>query len=54
MLEITLLMFCDNELDIKPEYLTFDKIKVETIRDFLHWLEKVRNVSINTVVSNFI
>ena len=43
-----LLIFCDLELNIKPEHLTFDKIKAETIRDFLHWLEKTRKVSINT------
>lgn len=43
-----LLIFCDLELSIKPEHLTFDKMKAETIRDFLQWLEKTRNVSINT------
>jgi site-specific recombinase XerD len=43
-----LLIFCDLELNIKPEHLTFGKIKVETIRDFLLWLEKTRNVGINT------
>ena len=43
-----LLIFYDVELNIKPEHLTFDKIKAETMRDFLHWLEKTRNVSINT------
>jgi len=43
-----LLLFCDLELNIKPEHLSFDKIKAETIRDFLHWLENKRNVSINT------
>ncbi|ETR70824.1 MAG: phage integrase family protein [Candidatus Magnetoglobus multicellularis str. Araruama] len=43
-----LLTFCNSELNIKPEYLTFDKITVETIRFFLDWLEKTRNVSINT------
>ena len=43
-----LLIFCDSEMDIKPEYLTFGKMKVETIKDFLNWLEKVRKVSINT------
>jgi integrase/recombinase XerD len=43
-----LLIFCDSELNIKPEHLTFDKIKAETVRDFLHWLEKTRDVSINT------
>jgi len=43
-----LLIFCDSELNIKPEHLTFGKIKVETIRDFLLWLEKTRKVGINT------
>lgn len=43
-----LLIYYDLELKIKPEHLTFDKIKAETIRDFLSWLEKTRNISINT------
>lgn len=43
-----LLTFFDLKLNIKPEHLTFDKISVETIRDFLFWLEKTRNVGINT------
>jgi len=43
-----LLIFYDSKLNIKSEYLTFDKIKAETIKDFLKWLEKVRKVSINT------
>lgn len=43
-----LLMFCDTELHISPEYLTFNKIKTETIQNFLLWLEKTRGVSINT------
>jgi len=43
-----LLIFCNSELSIKPEHLTFAKIKVGTIRDFLIWLEKTRNVGINT------
>ncbi|MFC0275039.1 tyrosine-type recombinase/integrase [Metabacillus herbersteinensis] len=42
------LMYCDLELSIKPEHLTFDKLKAEKIRDFLLWLEKNRNVCINT------
>lgn len=42
------LTFCDLELNLKPEHLTFDKVKVETIRDFMFWLERTRNVSINT------
>ncbi len=43
-----LLIFFNIELKIKPEHLTFNKIKAETIRDFLRWLEKIRKVSINT------
>ena len=43
-----LLIFCNVELNIKPEHLTFDKIKAETIRCFMQWLENTRNVSINT------
>ena len=39
-----LLIFCDLKLNIRPEHLTLDKIKVETVRDFLLWLEKTRNV----------
>ncbi|MFB5198606.1 site-specific integrase [Neobacillus sp. KR4-4] len=42
------LLFFDFELNIKPEHLTFKKIKAEKIRDFLLWLEKSRNVGINT------
>lgn len=42
------LVYCDLELNIKPEHLTFEKLKVEKIRDFLLWLEKTRNVGINT------
>jgi integrase/recombinase XerD len=42
------LMYCDLELNIKPEHLTFEKLKVEKVRDFLLWLEKTRNVGINT------
>jgi len=42
------LVFCDLNLAIKPEHLTFDKIRAETIRDFLYYLETTRNVCINT------
>lgn len=42
------LIYFDLELNINPERLTFEKIKVENIRDFLLWLEKKRKVSINT------
>jgi len=43
-----LLLFCDLKLNIKPQHLTFDKLKVAAIRDFLAWLEKTRSVGINT------
>ncbi|MCF8011048.1 MAG: site-specific integrase [Clostridiales bacterium] len=43
-----LLQFCASERNINPEHLTFDKITVETIKDFLSWLEKKRNIGINT------
>jgi integrase/recombinase XerD len=43
-----LLIFCDIKLNIKPEHLTFEKLKVDTVIDFLDWLEKTRGVSINT------
>lgn len=42
------LQYYDLELKIKPEHLTFDKINAEGIRAFLLWIEKRRNVSINT------
>jgi site-specific recombinase XerD len=43
-----LLTFCDLELNIKPENLTFNKVTAETIREFLIWLEKRRKVGTNT------
>jgi len=43
-----LLVFCDTELMIKPECLTFDRIESKTIKDFLVWLEQTRRVGINT------
>lgn len=42
------LLYFKCELNIKPEHLTFEKIRVEEIRYFLLWLEKSRNVGINT------
>src|SRR5699024_9871294 len=42
------LMFFDLEFNIKPEHLTFEIIKAEKIKAFLVWLEKTRNVTINT------
>lgn len=42
------LMYFDSELNIKPEHLTFEKIIAEKIKGFLLWLEKTRNVGINT------
>lgn len=43
-----MLKYFDFELNIKSEYLTFEKIKAEEIRNFLQWLEKNRNIKINT------
>lgn len=43
-----LLIFCDKQLGVKPQNITFDKLKVATIKDFLTWLEKNRKVGINT------
>lgn len=43
-----LLTFCDLELGIKPEHITFNKITADTIREFMLWLEKGRKVGINT------
>lgn len=42
------LIYFNLELNIRPEHLTFEKIKAENIRDFLLWLEKKRKVGINT------
>lgn len=42
------LMYFNLELDIKPEFLTLDKIKTENIKGFLLWIERTRNVSVNT------
>jgi integrase/recombinase XerD len=43
-----MLIFYKLEKQIKPEHLTFKFIKAESIKAFLLWLEKTRNVSINT------
>ncbi|MFZ3579523.1 tyrosine-type recombinase/integrase [Virgibacillus sp. DJP39] len=43
-----LLIFCNTELNISPEFLTLNKLKSETILTFLLWLEKSKRVSINT------
>lgn len=42
------LVYYDLEIKIKPEHLTLNKINVEGITGFLLWIEKKRNVSINT------
>jgi len=42
------LMYFNQELNIKPEHLTFEEIKAEKVKAFLIWLEKTRNISINT------
>ncbi|MBU3138270.1 site-specific integrase [Clostridium gasigenes] len=43
-----LLLYMSTECKIKPEHLSFSAINSETIKDFLLWLENIRNVSINT------
>jgi site-specific recombinase XerD len=43
-----LLTFCNTELNIKPEYIDFDKINADTIKSFLLWLEQSHGVCINT------
>ncbi len=43
-----LLAFCDQKLNIKPQHITFSKLKVAAIKDFLVWLEKSRGIGINT------
>ncbi|MGY1423917.1 tyrosine-type recombinase/integrase [Bacillus cereus] len=42
------LIYFNLELNIRPEHLTFEKIKAENIREFLFWLEETRKVGINT------
>jgi len=43
-----ILLFFREELNIKPEHLTFSKMGIEPIFGFLDWLEKTRKVSIST------
>lgn len=43
-----LLIFYREELNIKPEHLTFSQMGTEPIFSFLNWLEKTREVSIST------
>ncbi|MFW5988469.1 MAG: tyrosine-type recombinase/integrase, partial [bacterium] len=43
-----LLVYLKEEAGISPEYLTFNDLNKEKIEDFLYWLEKNKNVSINT------
>jgi site-specific recombinase XerD len=43
-----LLTFCNNELDIKPENIEFNKINADIIKSFLLWLEQSHGVCINT------
>jgi integrase/recombinase XerD len=42
------LIYLYDEHNIKPECITFADISVDKIKEFLLWLEKVKNVSINT------
>jgi site-specific recombinase XerD len=43
-----LLYFYEQELNIRPEHLTFADIDCESILRFLNWLEEVRHVSAST------
>jgi integrase/recombinase XerD len=43
-----ILKYYESELNIKPHHLTFKMINAKTIRDFLSWLEKSKDLSINT------
>lgn len=43
-----LLLYLQEEYRIKPEYITFRDVTTDKIKGFLAWLEKTRNVSINT------
>lgn len=43
-----LLFYMDTECKIRSEYLTFNRINSETIKNFLFWLENTRGVGVNT------
>ena len=43
-----LLLFYEQELNVKPEHLTFADMNFESILRFLDWLEQIRHVSIST------
>ena len=43
-----LLNFMDEQLNTKPEHLTFSKVDSESILNFLDWLEKARKTSAST------
>lgn len=43
-----LLLYLREEHGIRPEYITFSAVTADKIKRFLTWLEKSKNVSINT------
>lgn len=43
-----LLLYLREEHGVRPEYITFNDVTTDKLKDFLTWLEKSRNVSINT------
>lgn len=43
-----LLLFLDEQKNVKPERVTLDKVNEETILEFLEWLEEERHNSIST------
>lgn len=43
-----LLLYLNEEYDIRPEFIKFENLNADRIRCFMAWLEKIRNVSINT------
>ena len=43
-----LLLYLREEHGVRPEYITFKDVTTDKVKTFLVWLEKSRNVSINT------
>ena len=43
-----LLLYLNEEYDIRPEFIKFESLNADRVRCFMAWLEKIRHVSINT------
>lgn len=43
-----LLLYMEDNHNMKPEHITLKNMNADTIKNYLHWLENVRNVNINT------